>query len=82
MADQNQVQKLSPRAAVELICKKLFAQNVDNQIGQSKVFLKYPQDTYLEKERERMQLKYVLFYNEASVGRSSNGGSRSTEKRP
>lgn len=61
-----QSQKLRPREAATLICTKLFDSTaVDYQFGQTKIFLKYAQDFYLEKERERMQLKYVLVLQRA-----------------
>lgn len=61
-----QSQRLRPREAATLICAKLFdATAVDYQFGQTKIFLKYAQDFYLEKERERMQLKYVLVLQRA-----------------
>lgn len=53
-------QKLRYREAAQLICNKLFLSNVDYQFGQTKIFLKYAQDSSLEKDREHMQLKYVL----------------------
>lgn len=53
-------QNLRSQEAAKLICQKLFAPTVDYQFGQTKIFLKYAEDAFLEKERERMQLKYVL----------------------
>lgn len=53
-------QHLRVRDAAQLICKHLFTPTVDYQLGQTKIFLKYAHDAFLERERERMQLKYVL----------------------
>lgn len=42
------------------MCANLLKFNPHYQLGQTKVFLKYDQDAYLEGEREKAYLKYVL----------------------
>lgn len=42
------------------ICASLLKNNPHYQLGQTKVFLKYDQDTFLETEREKAYLKYVI----------------------
>lgn len=42
------------------ICGNLFKRNACYQLGQTKIFLKHEQDAFLEIERKRIYLKYVL----------------------
>lgn len=42
------------------LCANLLKFNPHYQLGQTKVFLKYEQDSFLESEREKAYLKYVI----------------------
>lgn len=42
------------------ICRNKFKTETSYQLGQTKIFLKYDQDVFLEAEREKIYLKYVL----------------------
>lgn len=48
------------RELTKRMCSSLFHSNPHYQLGQTKVFLKYDQDSYLEAERERAYLQHVL----------------------
>lgn len=48
------------RELTKKMCAILFKNNTHYQLGQTKVFLKYDQDSYLEAERERAYLQHVL----------------------
>lgn len=48
------------RELTKKMCVSLLKSNPHYQLGQSKVFLKYDQDSHLEAERERAYLQHVL----------------------
>lgn len=48
------------RELAKRMCANLLKFNPHYQLGQTKVFLKYDQDAFLEGEREKAYLKYVL----------------------
>lgn len=48
------------RELTKKMCANLLKNNPHYQLGQTKVFLKYDQDSYLEAERERAYLQHVL----------------------
>lgn len=48
------------RELTKKMCASLLKSSSNYQLGQTKVFLKYDQDSYLEAERERAYLQHVL----------------------
>lgn len=52
--------KTDCREASRKICEKVFTNGQDYQIGNTKVFLKTPENEYLEQERANILEKYIL----------------------
>nr|XP_022919052.1 myosin-VIIa-like [Onthophagus taurus] len=49
-----------PRESAKKICTTIFKDNQDYQLGKTKVFLKHPDNEYLEQERTKILSKYII----------------------
>lgn len=52
--------KGNPRDSAQVICKAVFKNNEDYQLGNTKVFLKHVDNETLEEERTKILAKYII----------------------